>query len=200
MIKTTLIIASASLAASLAQAAMDLTFIEVDSSTTTMSYTGEWENFTSTGFSTPITAIVSAESSPGFRRILSFTGGESFLIDEETGSFGPVAVPFSGTYLMMGRAGDSDNWGFRATDTEQTIYAPQGYEAATGADRIMTGEITFPTDLDGLGMTPGSSGTFFVQGETINWNASVVPEPGQIGAAMGLAVLSIAFIKRRRQL
>lgn len=92
-----------------------------------------------------------------------------------------------------GRTG-SDVFGFSGG----SFFVANGYDLATGP--ALSGTMTYSgkslTDL-GFSSNTSMAGSFAAAGTTANWTTSAVPEPATYGAMLGLAALSLVFLRRR---
>jgi hypothetical protein len=95
----------------------------------------------------------------------------------------------------MGAVKSGDSFGFNAS----TVYGPaSGFDGNTP----IVGSLTyFETSLEALGFDEteiANGGTLSGAGGTVNWTATVVPEPSTYAGIFGCIALGFAVIRRKR--
>ena len=179
-------------ATSAAHAAIDLSF-EYNPSTgdTVAHYSGTWDAFSDGsggGTSTTIShitfyAIPTQNGNTSYRSYLG--GGVDFAPNES--SYPWVSAAATGT--------TGEAFGFN----ENSVYGPiTGFTPSTPIEGTMTFINSTLTTLGFDASEIANGGSLTGAGGTVNWSASVVPEPSTYAAIFGCVALGFTVIRRKR--
>ena len=171
---------------SAANAAINLDFVyDTISGDTTASYAGTWD-IAGTG----VGVIDVSRSSATYFQMRPAGWGP--LITQSVSGAG-LSGPYAWDVYQEG-VSTGDPFGFDLT----YVYGPSSFTSST----IIAGSVTYAgvnlTDLGFDAAEIANGGTLTGTGGTVNWTASVVPEPSTYAAILGFISLAFVTIRRRR--
>lgn len=146
------------------QGVITLSFVyDPDTTTTTATYSGSWDAFSQTSTWNSNLRQIYTE---GFTS--TFAGGGTYAIDLGR----PINGPFSWGNINA-TSSTGDDFAFNTSN----IIAPLGYSAGNP----INGSLIFSgSNLTALGLFNGEIGTYTGSGNTVNYTASIIPEPSAL--------------------